>query len=69
MYEIMHARMYKTCMYLCTVFNRSDIIMYVCLYVCVFVCYRSGVISRRVVGPSTYIHSAHTDEVRLSLHQ
>jgi len=38
MYEIMHARMYKTCMYLCTVCNRSDIIMYVCLYVCMYVC-------------------------------
>ena len=37
MYEIMHARMYKTCMYLCTVCNRSDIIMYVCMYVCMYV--------------------------------
>ncbi len=51
----MHARMNKTCMYICTVF--------------MYVCNHSDVIPKRVVGPSTYIHSAHTDEVRTALHQ
>ena len=59
------------CIYVLYVTALISLCMYVCMYVCEYVCYRSGVISRRVVGPSTYIHSAraHTDEVRLSLHQ
>jgi len=43
-------------------------VLYICI-VWMYVCYHSGVIPKRVVGPSTYIHSAHTDEVRLALHQ
>ncbi len=43
-------------------------VLYVYMY-CMHVCYRSDGISRRVVGPSTYIPSAHTDGVRLALQQ